>query len=827
MPKPLVKLPAWQRPRVLLPLGTAQSATELTAQARECEDAYDFEAAATAYRAAAAAASKEAALEYLRQHAEFLVERYGQFEEVAAWLDDPDFAPPAGTHADAQALTRLLARAAHETKHPRTAELDELATVAGDAQAAARHQERQAAQQAIALKPIENALVQHDFAETTRLLHLAKPQHGRTSAFLALEGRLLAAQKRLEIEELRRNLQEALTAKQGKRADDLAQKLTALHALTPEEKQQLQHLRAAQREQAIADLWQETLRQPTLETQLAVLAKQADTHGLTLQAPLELTPLWQEIRAVAQLPQAQPLVQKVPAVVAWHRLGQEPELAELETLLKRLPEAWHHTPVVKQARERLRLHEEQQRETLEVALTEQVQARLDADDLNGAAGLLDEAQQEHPGLAALRRLRAELSHLRHQHERRDKLRQAVQSALAADDVLTARARLADMGHLVDGAERERVAQEIEQKALPLLRGKPQPPGLQKLTEQALVTGVGLDRLVIVQETVWLTVNLATGGLQPFALPAGWPLQVHAWTRLAAVGEKLRLVGLSNQRLVVVEQVPGQPPQVVAGMPMAELLGEDDTLMGAALTPGNRHFALLSRSQKRGTAPTWTRLDAQTLAVLERKKAQPKLDSLCGVDGELDLALTVAAAKHRSEYLLAATDLGGKPQQRYSETDVGEPLADVRQAQAWPEENRLYARYASVEPFQGRIVAEPSLLVTKNGRVMFASTDLRRRFAPMAPLVLDHAWTLDPAAGRLWFAAQSSEGDKTALLLGVDARTLRADKPVAVEGVARILALHPVPDGAVALTRLSAGGYGLTRARMDAGELRLTTQKLPL
>ena len=224
------------------------------------------------------------------------------------------------------------------------------------------------------------------------------------------------------------------------------------------------------------------------------------------------------------------------------------------------------------------------------------------------------------------------------------------------------------------------------------------------------------------------------------------------------------------------------------------------------------------------------MDANSLAVIDRKRAHPKLDSLCGIDDAPGQTLMLAAERHQSEFAVAVGDPQGRASTRFSPSDLGESLAAVTQARAWPEENRLYARFATRDPFDpGKIHQDPSLLVIREGRVSFASSELRRRFAPLARLSLDHAWTLDRTAGRLWFAARSTEeGQPTAaLLLGVNARTLRADAPVEVPDVAAILALHPVPDGAIALVKLTAGGMGLTRARMTAGGLSLTTQRLPL
>ncbi len=865
MAKPTLTQPAWHRPHLSVPAPTRDAADALWAQGAAAEEAYDFESACEAYRQAAAAAGNRSALDLTTRYAAFLVERFGQFDEVAAWLDDAAFAAPPSAEGDA--LARLLARAAHEVQHARAFEMDERAAAAGDVAALLRAVERQAAQGAPeparqrlealaasltsagqrlldrlrlqarqaaveALAPAEAALEAQQFTEAASALAAAKPVWGHVPTFHALEQRLQQAQRQAALARLRADVQAALSQGDVLAAEQAASRLVAQLGASVEDRAALAQIRALLGQRAIAALWLEAARRDDVSGQLAVLARLLDDHGPSPEAPPPLASLWQAVRLAAQLPHALPLRGRVAALQAWVRLLQAEaadDLASGAEALRGLPEAWSHAPQAQRVRQRLQQEEVAAREAAETQVVAEVQALLDADQLDAANQALDAAQKRLPQSAGLKALRAELSHARQQEERRGRLREAIAAALDRQDVLTARARLAELVHFIDAAERQRWTEAIDARAGPLLKAKAMPPGLQKLQNSALITGVGLGRMVIVQETVWLTVNLETGGIAPFALPDGWPVQVHAWTRIGVVGDRLRLVGLSKQRLVVIEQVPGQPPQVVAGMPLAELLGDDDSLMGAALTPDAATWVLLSRSTTRGTAPTWTRLDAATLAVLDRKKAQPKLDSLAGVDGQPDALLAVAAAKHRAEFALALMEPNGQAQLRFSEADVGEPIAAVREAMAWPAEERLYARFSGFNAFSGQLSHEPSLLVVKNGRITFASTELRKRFAPLDKLQIDHAWTLDQHAARLWFAAQSTlEGEENgAMLLGVNARTLRSDKPVAVEGVERILALHPALDGAVALTRLRAGGFGLTRATLRDGSLALTTQRLPL
>ena len=865
MAKPPSKQQPWQRPPLQPSSAPRDSADALWAQGAAAEAAYDFEAARDAYRQAATVASSGAALAYVTRYAEFLVERFGQFDEVAAWLDVPGFSAP--PEPAGQALAQLLARAAHETRHPRAPELDERAALGGDTAALVRAVERQAAGGApeparqrleaqraqldapgqrllervrheaqvaaqAALEPLEAALSAGQLDVAAQRLHALKAAWGQTPAYHALQQRLGQAERQATLLTLRADLRAALAGGDLTLAEQAATRLAMHAAATAEDRAALAQIRAQLGQQAIAAAWREAALQNETAARLGVLAGLIDDHGPSPEAPEPLAALWQTVRQAAQLPHALPLRGRVAALLAWQRLERAEaagDVGQMAEALRGLPDAWSHAPPVQRVRERLRQQEAAARDAAEATVLADVQALLDAEQLDAAHLALDAAQKRLPQSPGLKALRAELSHLRHQAERRDKLRQAIQAALDAQDVLTARARLAELVHAVDTAERQAWTAAIDARAAPLLKAKGMPPGMQKLQNAPLLTGVGLGRLVIVQETVWLTVNLETGGIAPFALPDGWPVQVQAWTRIGVVGDRLRLVGLSNQRLVVIEQAPGQAPQVVAGMALAELLGDDDSLIGAALTPDASTWVLLSRSSTRGTAPAWTRVDATTLAVLDRKRAQPKLDSVAGVDGQPDALLAVAAPKHRADYALAVVDAGGHAQMRFAENDVGETIAAVREATAWPAEERIYARFAGINPFNGQMTQEPSLLVIKSGRISFASTELRKRFAPLDKLAIDHAWTLDQQAGRLWFAAQSTAEGEThdAMLLGVNARTLRSDKPVALEGVARILALHPAAEGAVALSRLHAGGYGLTRAVLRDGSLALTTQRLPL
>jgi hypothetical protein len=338
---------------------------------------------------------------------------------------------------------------------------------------------------------------------------------------------------------------------------------------------------------------------------------------------------------------------------------------------------------------------------------------------------------------------------------------------------------------------------------------------------------------VVQDGLWLAVVLPSMGLQPFALPKGWEIRAESMVKMAEVDGRVRLVGLSGDRLVVVGQLPGEAPVVEAAIELRQALRGDDLLLGSSLDPASPSLCALSRHSQRGPATTWTRLDSQTLEVRSHKRFTPSLAGSQPVQHWPGRHLVVAHARERQggqQWALALVDDDGAVQNRWRDADIGEWVAGLRQVVAWPETQRIYASFTTHDAFDpSNVRGEPSLLVLRGDKVVFASTDLRRRFFPLEPLAIDHAWTLDPAAGRLWFAALPTEGPapRDALLLGVDAKTLRPDRPAQLEGMARVLSLMAVADGAVALCQTHAGSYSLMRAVVTSGQLQLTAHKLPL
>jgi hypothetical protein len=324
--------------------------------------------------------------------------------------------------------------------------------------------------------------------------------------------------------------------------------------------------------------------------------------------------------------------------------------------------------------------------------------------------------------------------------------------------------------------------------------------------------------------------LATGGLQPFELPEPHAASGLDFWRMGVCGERIRLAAIGCGRLTVVDQLPGQPPEVTGALALADVLRSAHEVVGAAIEPDAATWVILHGQKGRAVPRFWTRIAAGTLDVLETKRMAEPWFGATGIAGT-GAVLVASPTFVPSETAVVVCDDSGRGAVKLSLADVGEPVAAFRSAVAWPSEERVFAAFDQIDPFNpGALHREPSLIVLHRGRVKFASADLRRRFAPAERVVVDQAWALDPVSGRLWYSLvpQEGEGPRTVKLLGVDARTLRPDRrTVEVAGAARLVAIAAVPEGAVALAELHGGGFGLCRARMVDGELALTTQKLPL
>lgn len=883
MSKPSARIRIWTRPRLLAadaeePTGSADA---LWAQGEAAEASYDFETAQHCYRAAARAATPARIAEYLQRYTEFLVERFGQFEEVAAWLDDPAFAAADAVPDDANGLTmlRLVARAARETGHPRATQLDDALAARGDPTGVERTAMRLVAEQrsgdarkllerhasvltplgpadkllgqmraeeqarcATALAPAEAALQRHELAQARALLEPLRDTWRQAAPFLSLEAHLRAAETLAEASRLREAIDLALDREDLEAALDAARALAAAPGSTETDRNYLTFINRRQRDAQVQAALAAAAVAPDDQTLLQTLAGAVDRFGAEAILPPPGQALaWSVVREVADL-QTGPIASHAPELsklLALRTALESNEAGDLEARLLALPPAWQKGPTGQRARAVLQAAHEARQKASELQTIERLSAALETGDLDAAAAVLHAWTRQHPVLSAeLKHLRSELTAARQNDEKRLRLRGEFADRLAKDNFFAAQATLADLAHLVPAAERIALQAQLDERAAPALRARGMPPGVQKLDPAApIATGIAHGRLVVVQSHMWLTLNLETGGLQPFALPEAWPVQAQAWTRIAAVGPCIRLVGLSGQRLVVIEQVPGQAPVIVAAAELRSLLRGDDLLIGAALQPEAGSWRLLSRSSQRGNATTWHRVTPMRLEPLDYHRTTPPLASLTGIDGGDDQAVVVAQQRSRDAFAVALMDAEGEPIARLSTEEVAEPIAGIRHAIAWPAQDRIYASFDTYDPFglDTQLRSGPSLLVLRGGNVSFASSELRRRLAPADRITIDHAWTLDPAQGRLWFAALPMDGDapdapesaKDALLLGVDARTLRPDKPAAVQGVARVLALLTTTDGVVALSRMHGGGYGLTRARVGDAGLALTTTRLPL
>lgn len=878
MAAPTKKAPAWLRPRLATPetdLGlTAERHTELAAQA---EQAYDFELARQHWLSAARMSKALEVAAAVTRYAEFLVERYGQFAEVAQWLDDEQFAAPAERRGPAAELPRLLARAAAEAGHPRSEQLDLQAAACGDADAAARAARRllergdaakaqelleagavrwpvpsaahallldlrkQAAERAnLAFAPLHEALARGDLAVAQQQLAQLQGDWHASALFAASRAKVLQAELQAQADLLRHTAQQALAAGDWAAALANVKGLTALAVATEADRSWRRFVEDAAlgaAAQALA-LTAEQQSQANAWTILAQVIAQYGVRGeLSVARPDHPLHLAFAVLSDAQtVAKGTPLTARLPALPALASLALEPDAQpeQLREWLHRLPAEWLAVGVVQAARRRVDDHDAAQRATEEAAFAEAVQTMLDHDEVEDAAAALAEwSRRAGSTTAALQQLRRDLLQARQLHEQRSSSTAEFNSAMSRGAWFHARSLLGDLTQLLPLERVEALRAELDAVAGPALRGTPMPPGLQKLTQGPLAAAVVGERLLVVQDGLWLGVVLPTLGLQPFALPQGWAIRAEAGVRMAEVAGKVRLVGLCADRLVVVQQASGEPPVIEAAVELRQALRGDDLLLGAGLDPRAPSLCLLSRHSQRGAATNWTRLDSRTLEVLSHKRFVPALASAQQIDHLPGRHLVVAHSRERQGgqgWALAIIDDDGTVQTRWRDAEVGEWVAGLRQVIAWPETERVFASFTHHHPFDPTIIRdEPSLLVLRGDKVVFCSTELRRRFFPSQPLEIDHAWTLDPVAGRLWFAALASDGPapRDALLLGVDAKTLRPDQPAVLPGVARVLSLMAVSEGVVALCLTHAQTYTVVRGVLHNSVLELTSHKLPL
>lgn len=856
-----------------------QTAEALWRRGERAEEEFDYEAARGWYREATRCAPAESAAELAGRYATFLVERYGQYHEVAAWLDDEAFDPLAGAESGATSLAQLVALAAHEVDHVRSADLDlVLARELGEPQALTRVAMGMATggqtEEALSLllehrsslpplseasKLLEQLLGDQEAACTQALAEVTAAlerrdavgaEHGLArvdrawaehALFRAAQARTLALRTELEAEALRREIEAALDASAFERALTSAQALVQLMPDSEGDRSTLVWIEERLREQARQRrLEQLKSTQAPLE-QMRLLVELLQGFGADRDPPPDHATAW----ALAREAASQSLLSQGAEPYLWTcvRLSQMTaagELDQVEPLLATLPELWQRMSVVRAATSARNAALRARAQAEDAAIRAEVQALIDAGDLAAARAAAERHGQTTAGRSpTVRALLKTLDGLAQEASRREGLLSEARDRLAAGELFTAGRRIAALAEQGVAAEDiDALRRDLEAAREGALRARPVPPFALKVDQSPIATGVADGRLVIVQGRLWLSVNLETRGLQPFMLPEAWPLAERPGARMAQVDDRLVLIGFSRGRLVRIEQLPGAAPEVVEARPLKELVRGDDRILGTAIEPDAETYMLLSQSSARaGSAATLTRIDARTLDTRDSSRHKPALIGAVGVRHQPGAVLVATSAESRARKAWAAGLLdtsqraGAAPTLELTQDDLVEPVAFFSRAIAWPEQRRLYASYSVFDVFDAEEVrATPSLLVLKDDRIVFASTDLRRRFAPVEKLIIDHPWTLDTRSGRLWFAAlprQDAE-QQDALLLGVDAQRLRADQPVALQGVARVLAIEPVVDGAVALCRLHEGRLAVTRARVDErGEIALTIDALPV
>ena len=844
------------------------SAAEAWRIGAKAEADFDFETAHGAYRQAVRASHGGDARAKLLAYAQFLVERYGQFGEVAAWLNSAGFEPEVADDPTSRELTALVGRAAAETNHPRLECLDEALARRGDAAALQRvaqrhldagdrqaawavlephrarllphsavgmlaeelHQAHQTALHA-ALLPVTEALLRRDIASARVALQSAAPAFGGSHRFAALRAEVDALDATLAAEAMRDELDRLLDA------DDLEGALAQAEALA-------HHAAATDSDRATRD----SLAARSAETRrraafAAAVGLEAGAQIRALcglhqarrdEVPASLLPLWDGIQlacSVMPVTQLANLHVGVLALVELLRADAAGDADAAEAAAKRLPAAFDALPPVAAVSERRAARAETAREAKERATWARAQAALDDGDPELAREILDtQADMRHPEARALREV-ADAALVRASQAR--KLRTDFDQAVRNGRIFAARRALQGLAGLdADSAAwAAEKAPEIEERRNRELRGTPVPPFNLKLAEGPTSVGVADGRLIVVAERLWLAINLETRGIAPFQLPDGFGFDGALPARIGSYRGRARALGSSGGRLVAIEAEVGGRPEVVQARPLIELTRGEARILSASLDPSADVLVLLV--QPRGEAmASLVRVDAETFEILSSTRVKPGLSSVAAIEqvpGEV-LATTTPEARRKRHDALLRLDGEARTKASFRQDDLGDWLAGVRRAIGWPEQDRVYASWTGVDPFdQERITQDPSLLVLRGDRVVFSSAELRRRFAPSAALHVDAAWTLDTANGRLWFAAlpRQDAADRDALLLGVDARSLRPDHPVPLNGVERILALEPLHDGVVAFCRLQGGGHCLARALRADGDIALTIDRLPV
>ncbi|MSQ82960.1 MAG: hypothetical protein EXR77_08595 [Myxococcales bacterium] len=862
-------------------LSTTLDVGDCIAAAQAAEQGFDFELAADLWLAAVHASRGGQAIEQLSEYAAFLVERCGQLDTCAAWLDDEAFGPPAEwKSATARRLWSLIGSAAAQTDHRRSAAIDTALLAAGDGHAATRTAlrwmatgDRDRAMQLLtshetalppqgqalvqklrterhtqvlsALQPLADAVARGDVYAGRTQLALLRTTHGALTAYERLAAKLTELQLAQAAAGLRQAVDEALAANDVDAAHSAAEQLAGLEGATDADKRWLAHVALQVQGRDRERLLQGARSGDPLQA-LTALAQWVDLHGVRTPIPFAgasdpMHPAWLAVCEAHAADKTAPLAERLPALQALIELraalAASAQAHDLHLLLSRLPQLWQAAPSLKLARQQVAAHHHAERAADLAALVEAVRLHLALGHWEQAAAALQAAgQRDGPATAAVRALHTELGAAKQQAQRTQRLTTDFAAALDAKQWFVARSLLADLRPVLSASALAELQEQWHQQAAPLLTARPMPPGLQKLDPlQGFAAGIVGDRLIVVQGDMWLSVVLATMGLQPFALPAACKLAVGDGARLGSgsPASVARLLGVVDGALVAIEQSPQQAPMATAVCQWVPTLRGDDRLLGAALDAGADTLCLLTAHSSRSGHSHWLQLAAASLEAVAHRRTVPTLWSLTAVidSGGQALVTTQLAARQKGAFAVAVVDAQGDPVHQWSTRQLSEELdiGRVDCAWGWPQEDRIFASFSVVDPFNpDQLSQAPALLVLRGERVVFCSSDLRRRFFPMARLTVDHAWALDRAAGRLWFAALPLDNPKEdALLLGVHAKTLRADDPVPLTGVARVHKVLPVAEGVVLICRMHAGHWALLRATVQGSEIAVTAHRLPL
>jgi len=326
---------------------------------------------------------------------------------------------------------------------------------------------------------------------------------------------------------------------------------------------------------------------------------------------------------------------------------------------------------------------------------------------------------------------------------------------------------------------------------------------------------------------------ALGRAAAFELPDGAALRADPSPRVHERDGRYVCTGAGRSTVLRLEWADGEAPVVSDAMPWAELCAGDDTLLGAAFFPERDEAMLLTTASGRSNAGgRLTRVDTSTMRALASDRPSVPVIGLCGVTGAEDrcfVSRSLRGVRSRSQWTVALADGRGETVGGFTLDELGEPVASITRAAALPGAGRVVASYATFDPFDAAKVSDtPSLLVIRDEtRLVFASSDPRRRLSPGASLVVDHAWCADPLTSRVCVAALPTEasGHSDALILVVEGASLRGVATLRLRDHTRVRALCATDGSAFGLVERAGGAIGLIRVDLEASSLGISEEAL--